>query len=128
MVKAGHGNLVPGLSASRQSHRDEQERSQRSLSDTLIRPPRLSLARSTTSEEQRHKRQQRRDRHWEKLPLHSATVQHATEKSLKTAIGGASDPAALHTSSLAPSTFTDGLPPTAPGIYRLGPGLYSLGL
>lgn len=39
--------------------RDEQERS---LSDTLKRPPRLSLARSTTSEEQRHKRQQRRDR------------------------------------------------------------------
>lgn len=28
----------------------------------LKRPPRLSLARSTTSEEQRHKRQQRRDR------------------------------------------------------------------
>lgn len=39
--------------------RDEQERS---LSDTLKRPPRLSLARSTTSKEQRHKRQQRRDR------------------------------------------------------------------
>lgn len=37
-------------------------------------------------------------------------MQHATGKSLKTAIGGASDPAALLTSSPAPSTFTDGLP------------------
>lgn len=46
----------------------------------------------------------------EKLPLHSAIVQHATEKSLKTAIGRVSDPAALLTSSPAPSTFTDGLP------------------
>lgn len=87
--------------------RDEQERS---LSDTLKRPPRLSLARPTTSEEQLHERHQRRGQHWEKLPLHSATVQHATEKSLKTAIGRVSDPAALPTSSPAPSTFTDGLP------------------
>ncbi|EMF12328.1 uncharacterized protein SEPMUDRAFT_118260 [Sphaerulina musiva SO2202] len=47
---------------------------------------------------------------WKKLPLHSAIVQHATEKSLKTAIGRVSDPAALPTSSPAPSTFTDGLP------------------
>lgn len=37
-------------------------------------------------------------------------MQHATEKSLKTAIGRVSDPAALPTSSPAPSTFTDGLP------------------
>lgn len=37
-------------------------------------------------------------------------MQHATGKSLKTAIGRVSDPAALLTSSPAPSTFTDGLP------------------
>lgn len=37
---------------------------------------------------------------WEKLPLHSATVQHATEKSLKTAIGRVSDTAALPTYQL----------------------------
>lgn len=64
---------------------------------------------------------------WEKLPLHSATVQHATEKSLKTAIGRASDPAALPTYQL-PSPVDLHRWPTASEIHRLGPGLHSLAL
>lgn len=93
----------------------------------LKRPPRLSLARPITSEEQHDKRQQRRGQHWDKLPLHSATVQHATEKSLKTAIGGASDTAALPTYQL-PSPVDLYRWPTASEINRLGPGLHSLAL
>lgn len=88
--------------------RDEQERS---LSDTRTKNALLVLVSLAPPPAKNNVTKGNSDEtDCDKLPLHSAIVQHATEMSLKTAIGGASDPAALPTNSPAPLTFTDGLP------------------